>query len=125
MDKEIFNSFSLSIERLAEIVRAPKTIANRDSAIKRFELTVELSWKAIKECLRDKGIICRSPRESLREAFKAGLVSDNPLWLKMIEDRNLSVHTYNEKLAEEIYSRLNEYERLFIELNKSLLEQLE
>ncbi|MFI5253240.1 MAG: hypothetical protein ACHQQQ_12510 [Bacteroidota bacterium] len=40
---EIFKDFTKSIERLGEILHAPKTVANRDSAIKRFELTFELS----------------------------------------------------------------------------------
>ncbi len=120
MDKEILNSFMSSTERLDEIVRAPKTVANRDSAIKRFELTTELGWKTIKGYLRDKEIVCRSPRECLEGAFKAGLISDNPLWLRILEDRNLSVHTYNEKLAEDIYGRLKDYLALFAELKNSL-----
>jgi nucleotidyltransferase substrate binding protein (TIGR01987 family) len=72
---------------------APKTVANRDSAIKRFELTFELAWKSAKAYAAGQGIVCRSPRDSFSEAFRLGLISDNPLWLKMIEDRNLSVRT--------------------------------
>jgi nucleotidyltransferase substrate binding protein (TIGR01987 family) len=120
MRAEIFNSFSRSVGRLAEILEAPKTVANRDSAIKRFELTFELAWKSAKAYAGNEGIVCRSPRDSLAEAFRLGLVADNPLWLKMIEDRNLSVHTYNEKLADDIYGRLKDYLRLFRELNDSL-----
>jgi hypothetical protein len=40
---EIYHSFAHSIELFSEILRAPKTVANRDSAIKRFELTFELA----------------------------------------------------------------------------------
>jgi len=120
MDKEILNSFFLSTERLKEILKASKTVANRDSAIKRFELTTELGWKAMKEFLRDKNMACNSPRECLKEAFRINLVPDNPLWLKILEDRNLSVYTYNEKLAEDIYGRLKSYLELFIELEKVL-----
>jgi hypothetical protein len=40
----------------------------------------------------------------------------------MIKGRNLSVHTYNEKLAEDIYGRLIEYLRLFRELNDTLVK---
>ena len=116
----IYNSFAQSLGRLAEILEAPKTIANRDSAIKRFELTFELAWKSAKVHAADQGIVCRSPRESLAEAFRLGLIPDDPQWLKMIEDRNLSVHTYNEKLADDIYGRLKDYLRLFSELNNSL-----
>ena len=120
MTDAIFASFSQSIGRLAEILQEPQTVANRDSAIKRFELTFELAWKSAKTYLGNQGIVCRSPRDCFAEAFRLGLVSDNPLWLKMIEDRNLSVHTYNEKLAEDIYGRLKDYLRLFEELNRSL-----
>lgn len=120
MTEEIFNSFSQSIGRLVEILREPKTVANRDSAIKRFELTFELAWKSTKTYLRNKAVICQSPRDCFAEMFRLGLVADNPLWLKMIEDRNLSVHTYNEKLAEDIYGRLKDYLALFGELNDSL-----
>jgi nucleotidyltransferase substrate binding protein (TIGR01987 family) len=52
--------------------------------------------------------------------FRLGLIADDPLWLKMIEDRNLSVHTYNEKFAEEIYACLRDYLPLFAALNDSL-----
>lgn len=122
MTAEIFNSFSRSIGHLAEILKAPKTVANRDSAIKRFELTFELAWKSAKTYAGNQGIVCRSPRDSLAEAFRLGLVADSPLWLKMIEDRNLSVHTYNEKLADEIYGRLKDYLRLFRGLSDSLVK---
>jgi len=120
MTDAIFGSYSQSLGRLAEILKEPKTVANRDSAIKRFELTFELAWKAAKTYLGSKGIICRSPRECFAEAFRLGLIADNPLWLKMIEDRNLSVHTYNEKLADDIYGRLKDHLQLFGELNDSI-----
>lgn len=116
MTSEIFKSFAQSLDRFSEILRKRKTVANRDSAIKRFELTFELSWKALKEYLAYKGIVCRSPRDCLQEAFKVGLISDNPLWLQMIDDRNEAVHTYNERFAEKIYGRLPGYLDLFKEL---------
>jgi len=120
MKEEIFASFPESVARLSEILKEPKTVANRDSAIKRFELTFELAWKSAKVYSGNKGIVCRSPRDCFAEMFRLGLVADDPVWLKMIDDRNLSVHTYNEKLAEEIYARLKGYSRLFGQLNASL-----
>lgn len=120
MTDTIYGSFAQSVGRLAEILNEPKTVANRDSAIKRFELTFELGWKSAKTYLGNKGLVCRSPRDCFAEAFRLGLVADDPLWLKMIEDRNLSVHTYNEKLADDIYGRLPNYLRLFEELKAAL-----
>ncbi len=120
MTEKIYYSFSQSVDRLADVLREPKTIVTRDSAIKRFELTFELAWKSVKEYLEGKGIVCRSPRDCFEGGFRVGLVPDDPSWLRMMEDRNMSVHTYNEKLAEEIYSRLKDYLRLFSKLRSSL-----
>jgi nucleotidyltransferase substrate binding protein (TIGR01987 family) len=122
MDKEIFNSFGKSLQRLEEILKAEKTVANRDSAIKRFEFTVELAWKSIQKFLRGEEIICRSPKECLKEAFKFGLVEDDPKWIEMFEDRNLTAHMYNEKTAEEVYNRLPGYINIFNELRDKFKE---
>jgi nucleotidyltransferase substrate binding protein (TIGR01987 family) len=123
MTEAIFNSFSQSVDRLAEILKEPKNVANRDSAIKRFELTFELAWKLLKKYLAGKNIVCRSPRDCFEKAFREGIIPDNPLWVQMIEDRNLSIHTYNEKLADEIYNRLNDYAPLFVELRDKINER--
>jgi len=120
MTEVVFKPFSLSVARLAEVLKEPKTVVTRDSAIKRFELTFELAWKSAKAYLGKKGIVCMSPRDCLMELFRLGIIRDNPMWLRMIEDRNLSVHTYNEKLAEDVYGRLAEYLLLFAELKHSL-----
>lgn len=118
--KEIFISFEKSIQRLEEILKEEKTVANRDSAIKRFEFTVELAWKCLQKFLREQEIICRSPKECLKEAFKFGLIKDDPRWLEMFEDRNLTVHTYNETTAEEVYERLSNYLEIFSLLKEKL-----
>lgn len=108
-ENEIFNSFKKSLARLEEILREEKTMTVRDAAIKRFEFTVELAWKSIQQFLRKQNITCRSPKECLAEAFKFGLIPDNPDWFKIMEDRNETVHTYNEKTADKIYHNLPGY----------------
>jgi nucleotidyltransferase substrate binding protein (TIGR01987 family) len=118
--KEILVSFENSLERLREILEKEKTVANRDSAIKRFEFTVELAWKCIQKFLRGEGIICRSPKECLKEAFKFGLIDDDPQWLAMMEDRNLTVHTYDEETAEDVYNRLPGYLKYLDSLKEKL-----
>lgn len=120
---EIYNSFKKSIHRLDEILKQEKTIANRDSAIKRFEFTVELSWKSLQIYLREEGIPCRSPKECLKKAFEFGLIGDDDRWLEMIEDRNLTVHTYDENFADDVYNRLPAYLELFIMLIVKLEER--
>ncbi len=117
---KVFESYKKSLERLKEIMKAAKTPANRDSAIKRFELTYELARKSVQKYLREKDIIAIAPRDCFMEAFHLGLIKDNPKWLQMIKDRNNAVHTYNESLAKEIYSKISAYIVLFEELKNAL-----
>ena len=109
MNNEKVDSFHSSLQRLGEILSEPESNTIRDAAIQRFEFTVELAWKVIQERLRDENIDCRSPKSCLQEAFLFGLVEDDPGWLQMMEDRNLTSHTYNEKSALSVYGRLPTY----------------
>jgi nucleotidyltransferase substrate binding protein (TIGR01987 family) len=123
--KELFNSFEKSIQRFEEILREEKSVKNRDSAIKRFEFTIELAWKCIQKFLREEEIICRSPKECLKEAFKFGLIKDDPRWIEALEDRNLTVHTYDEATADDVYSRLPNYLEIFECLRDRTKERIE
>lgn len=123
--KELFKSFELPLERLGEILEKEKTVEHRDSAIQRFEFTIELAWKCVQKFLREQEIICRSPKECLKEAFKFGLADDDSRWLEMFEDRNLTVHTYNEKMADRVYDHLPKYLEIFQKLKNALAEKLD
>lgn len=57
----------------------------------------------------DAGLAAVSPHDSLRMAFRLGLVDEDPAFFRMIEDRNLTSHTYRQQTAEEIYGRLPRY----------------
>ncbi|GAB6077222.1 HI0074 family nucleotidyltransferase substrate-binding subunit [Desulfurobacterium crinifex] len=112
---KIVEDFKKSISRFEEAVLKSQELKNtseypfyRDSAIQRFEFTFEIMWKTIKVFLEMEGIICRSPRSCIRELFSAGFISEEEArhLLKMLEDRNLTVHTYRESVAEEIFERL-------------------
>jgi nucleotidyltransferase substrate binding protein (TIGR01987 family) len=91
------------------------TSIERDAAIQRFEFTFEAIWKAAKEVLYEhEGIDAGSPKGVIRSCREVGVLKEEQTItaLEMVDDRNLTVHTYNEKLAIEIYSRLKSYERL-------------
>lgn len=79
-----------------------------DATIQRFEFCFELAWKLIKAVLEYEGIEANSPRSSIREGWKQGLISDAEAWLDMMEKRNLSSHTYDENAAREIYREVKE-----------------
>jgi nucleotidyltransferase substrate binding protein (TIGR01987 family) len=91
------------------------TPVERDAAIQRFEYTFEAFWKALQTYLREvEGLEGGSPKGVFRLAREAGLLLDEEarLALAMVDDRNLTVHTYNEALAQAIFRRLPHYTRL-------------
>ena len=98
-----------AIGRLQDVLRQPYDEYMRDSAIQRFEFTFELFWKALKAEAEASGLAAHSPRDSLRAAFQLGVIPDRPEWFRMIEDRNLTSHTYNQSTANAIHSRLGQH----------------
>lgn len=114
--------YKKGLERLTEILTKEKNSIIRDSAIKRFELCFDLSWKVLKNFLQEeKSIICRSPKDCFRQAFQQGILNYTEEWLIMTDRRNDAVHTYNEQLADNIYKELPNFLKLF----QGLLEKIE
>lgn len=106
-----------ALSRLKEVLAMPQSDVVRDSAIQRFEFTLDLAWKTVKTYLEEKnGIICVSPKECLREAYRQGLVAYDDEWIKLVDLRNETVHTYNEETAEKIFSQLPAAVLLFEDL---------
>lgn len=90
--------------------------------IQAFEFTHELAWKTLKDLLQERGNLeIYGSRDATREAFKAGLIGGGEVWMEMIESRNLSGHTYNESVANEIVAKIiSSYVVLFTDLRTAL-----
>jgi len=95
------NEFIRVIDRLDEAVRQPKSDFLRDSVIQRFEFSVELAWKSARRAM---GVTTTAPKDVVREMAQSGYIDDVAIWLKAIDMRNLSSHTYKEDLAEQVYA---------------------
>lgn len=98
-------------------VKKPSTI-ERDAAIQRFEFSFEACWKAGKQFLSDvEGLDIGSPKGVVRSFREVGIFSEDEaiIGLQMADDRNLTIHTYNEELAIEIYGKLTRYDTLLRE----------
>ena len=105
--ESLFEDFQKAIKRLSEVLEQEKTEFIRDSAIKRFEITFDISWKALKAFLEDYyKIRCASPKTCFREAFNQGLIDYDEMWMKIADWRNDVVHIYKEDLAERLYNDL-------------------
>lgn len=71
--------------------------------IKAFEFTHELGWNVLKDYLQAEGYVgIIGSRGATREAFRTGLVDDGETWMDMIKARNLTTHTYDCEVAEQI-----------------------
>jgi nucleotidyltransferase substrate binding protein (TIGR01987 family) len=114
-----------ALNRLNEVLALPKNDVVRDSAIQRFEFCLDLAWKSVKTFLEEKsGVICNSPKDCFREAYKQGLIQYDDDWLKLVDMRNETVHTYNQEMAELIYSQLAPSAVKFEILRKILNEKI-
>ena len=95
--------YEKALNQLAKALQQPKDEFLRDSVIQRFEIAYELAWKMLKLCLEAEGISDRTPRETLQEALQAGFITDGNAWSDLQKMRNLTSHTYDESLAEQVY----------------------
>ncbi len=92
--------FDKAVAALARALALPEDDITRDASIQRFEFCIELAWKVSKRYL---GTDTSAPKQVIREMGQAGLIDDVVLWLQAIDQRNLSSHTYNEQLAQEVF----------------------
>lgn len=90
----------------------------KDGVIQRFEFTFELAWKTLKDYLEDQGISdVASPKKVLRQAFKENLLTNDELWLQMLEDRNSLTHLYRQDMSEHIFQEIkNNYAKIMRDL---------
>ena len=95
----------------------------RDAMVQRFEYTTEAFWKYLKHYLQtEHNLLANSPREVMRMGLQAKLYDEETSkeLLQMLDDRNLTSHTYIEELATSIPTRIPNYAHRI----KSVLENL-
>ena len=98
-DRLAFAAARASGERLDEL--------ERDGLIQRFEFTFELAWKSLKAYLEHQGVPeLRFPKQVLREAYAAGVIDHDALWLAMLDARNRTSHLYDEDAAAKIAEQI-------------------
>ncbi len=68
-----------------------------------------MAWKFLKDYFSEKGIALNFPKEIIQEAFSVKLIDNEEIWVQMLLDRNMTSHTYDQKLANEIYQRIRKY----------------
>lgn len=124
--KQRFVNFEKSYKLLNKYIDQPiETEIERAGIIQFFEVAFELSWKLMKDYLEASGFNLKSPRETLKQAYQTGLIDNGHIWIDALTDRNLTVHTYDEKLAQKMTEDIiqvyyPELKKLYAKLVKEL-----
>ncbi|GAB1475529.1 nucleotidyltransferase substrate binding protein [Bacillota bacterium] len=101
--KQRFANFEKAYSSLSKYVDRPlNTEIEKAGIIQLFEVAFELSWKLMKDYLEASGFDVKSPRETIKQAYQVELIDEGHIWIDALADRNLTVHTYDEKLAKKI-----------------------
>ena len=124
--KQRFENFDKSYKLLKKYSNQEITTElERAGIIQFFEMTFELAWKVLKDYLVSEGYMVKSPRETVKQAFQIGLIDNGHIWIDALSNRNLTTHTYDEKLATKMTSEilnayLPELDKLYNKLSKEL-----
>jgi nucleotidyltransferase substrate binding protein (TIGR01987 family) len=106
-----FNNFLKVFAQLSDAVNLAKSKElselEKQGLIQSFEYTHELAWNVLKDFLQSEGKAeIFGSKSATREAFAANLISNGEVWMKMIEHRNQTSHTYNKSTSQEIYQAI-------------------
>jgi nucleotidyltransferase substrate binding protein (TIGR01987 family) len=121
--KRKYDSMHAAHARLEEAVELMKQFNNpsqpmyevvRDSAIKRFEFTIDPFWKFLKAYMSEvEGIVMEhpSPKMVYRQAEKVKIIAldEVELVMNMVDDRNIAAHDYDVFAIEHIKDKLPLY----------------
>ena len=122
------------IDSLEECINAYKTNSNEqmrgfieDSCVKRFEFTIETSWKIMKKYLKE--VYGKDDKElTMNNIFRYmegyGLIKSWEAWREYYDRRNDTSHEYNQEKAKNILNTidnlLQDATYLYSELKKEL-----
>lgn len=112
-------SFENVINSLADVINVYNSditnIYMRDSMIQRFEYTYSLSLKMIKRyfsqsAFEKENLDGMTFNEMIRTANRMGLLYSNlETWTKYREKRNMTSHTYDENIAQDVVSIIPDF----------------
>ena len=130
-----FSNYRKALAKLTQAVDLMSEQVERDESvdellqeglIQRFEYTHELAWKVMKDYAEYQGYTdVRGSRDAIRKALEMNLIDDKQ-WMETIEDRNLTVHNYDNEVASEIYENImHVYFPLFVAFGQKMQSLIE
>lgn len=107
------NNFKKALSQLKKFIDKGDNLneLEEQGMIQAFEYSYELVWKTLKDFYEYQGeSSIQGSKDAFKLAYERGVITDQDLWRRMLEDRNRTVHSYNEETADEIAAAiLSEY----------------
>jgi nucleotidyltransferase substrate binding protein (TIGR01987 family) len=119
-----FQNFEKVFIRLKESLEIEKpSELERNGIVQRFEFTIDLAWKVMKDFLEEKGFNFKpSPKDTLRQAASGGFIDYAQQLIDGYDIRNDLSHDYDgekfekseSSLREQVYPALDKLRQFFI-----------
>jgi nucleotidyltransferase substrate binding protein (TIGR01987 family) len=108
--KQRFQNFEKAFLRLKEAMEMEAlNELERNGLIQRFEVTLDLSWKVMKDFLQDKGFDFKpSPKDAFRLAQQSRYIDFAQALIDGLEIRNALSHDYSGRKFEAFEPQLRE-----------------
>lgn len=102
--KQRFTNFSKAMNHLENALQIPNPdMVQKAGIIQFFEMSFELAWNMVKDYLEEQGFVdIKSPRSAIKKAFEMNILENGHAWMDLLQDRNLTAHTYDEQKATEM-----------------------
>ncbi len=128
--KQRFANYDRAFERLHEAMEEKElNELERNGLVQRFEFTLELAWKTMKDFLEEKGFAFKpSPKDTFRQAQQAQYITYAQALIDGLDLRNELAHDYDGNkflkaethLRTETFPALQNLHRFFVQqLNES------
>jgi len=112
-------------EEVVTVSQKTPSRLEKKGVIQSFEIVQELAWKVIKDFFAIQGQKdIYGSRDAFQIAFKAELIHDGKTFMDSIKSRNLTSHTYDETVSEDIFSDIvNKYSQAFDDLRVTMVSE--
>ena len=120
------DNFKKAVDLIEEVPRlqlSELSLLEKEGIVQRFEFTLELAWKVLKDKMEYDGVILDkiSPKTVIKQAYSYKYIDQIDLWIEMINDRNLLSHRYDQEILEEVIPAIqNKYADLLMHLYTDL-----
>jgi len=118
-----FENYCKALAQLSKFIQKNQlSELEEQGLIQAFEYTYELAWNTIKDFYEHQGETgIQGSRDAIRLAYRRQLIEKGDVWMRMIQSRAQTSHTYNEDTARKIATEIfNQYYTQFVQLKEKL-----